>query len=93
MLGVEPTVTSGAGLGFGKFFNLTFKKPRSCSPSAIRCLLITISQGDPVLSTKMNKGQRRFQILYNSRENQTMNRQFRHPENGTKAEECRDKQD
>lgn len=32
MLGVEPTVTSGAGLGFGKFFNFTFKKPRSCSP-------------------------------------------------------------
>lgn len=46
-----------------------------------------------MLSTKMNKGQRRFQILYNSRENQTMNRQFQHPENGTKAEECRDKQD
>lgn len=26
MLGAEPTVLSGAGLGFGKFFNLTFKK-------------------------------------------------------------------
>lgn len=35
-----------------------------------------------MLSTKMNNGQRRFQILYNSRENQTMNRQFRHPEMG-----------
>lgn len=31
MLGAEPTVTSGAGIEFGKFFNLTFEKTRSCS--------------------------------------------------------------